>query len=58
MKRVDIDGARYVPQEHKIPREAIQILSDLVKDTEYKSPLRAKVSRLQYLLTDASGGPR
>ena len=57
-KQVEIDGIKYVPQEKKIPQEAIQLLSDLVKETEYNSPLRAKASRLQYLLTDAGGGPR
>ena len=57
-KQVEIDGIKYVPQENKIPQEAIQLLSDLVKETEYNSPLRTKASRLQYLLTDASGGPR
>jgi hypothetical protein len=56
--RVAIDGVRYVPQEEKIPEEAIQLLADLVKETEYKSPLRTKASRLQYLLTDINGGPR
>jgi hypothetical protein len=58
MKRVEIDGIKYVPQEHKIPQEAIELLAMLVRDTEYGSFLRAKASRLQYLLTDASGGPR
>jgi hypothetical protein len=55
---VTIDGIRYVPQEDKIPDEAIKLLALLVRDTESGSFLRAKASRLQYLLTDASGGPR
>lgn len=58
MKSVIIDGIKYVPQEYKIPQEAIQLLAELVKETEYKSPAQAKASRLQYLLTDAGGVPR
>lgn len=50
--RVEIDGLRYVPQEQKIPLEALRLIQELVSDTEYKSPLRTKASRLQYLLTD------
>lgn len=56
--RVEIDGKIYVPQEHKIPQEALELLRDLVKETKYGSPIRAKASRLQYLLTDMNGGPR
>lgn len=56
-KIVEIDGVRYVPQEKKIPIEAIILLAELVKETRH-TPVAAKASRLQYLLTDANGGPR
>lgn len=58
MTRVEIDGVKYVPQEQKIPQEVIDLLAELVKAAEYHSPLKAKLGRLQYLLTGANGGPR
>lgn len=57
MRRVEIDGVRYVPQENKIPAEALRLLRDLLRETSY-TPAYVKVARLQYLLTDTGGGPR
>jgi len=57
-KLVEIDGMRYVPQEQKIPQEVIDLLSELVKAAEYRSPLKEKLGRLQYLLTDGNGRAR
>lgn len=56
-KLVEIDGMRYVPQEKKIPQEAIVLLAELVSKTHH-SPFGGIASRLQYLLTDMNGGPR
>lgn len=55
--RVEIDGVKYVPQEYKIPEEAIRLLAELVSATRH-IPIGGKASRLQYLLTDMNGGAR
>jgi hypothetical protein len=56
--RVEIDGVKYVPQDQKIPLEAISLLQELVTETRSSTILHTKASRLQYLLTDGNGRPR
>lgn len=57
MTKVEINGLKYVPQEQKIPLEALRLLQELVSESPL-GPLKTKASRLQYLLTDGNGRPR